>query len=150
MDSEHALSFLRTHQPMPSDRAITDEEAATFVVILELFQTEPDERCLPLLIHSVSSDTGLGVYEHIKFVLAAHPREQVVHYLRKGLEDGNYGVLHRCCWWATDVDAWELADLIQPLVAHPDEDVRDAAQAFMELKNEHSSARCELSRKCLC
>ena len=140
MDTERALSFLRAHQPMPSDHTITDEEGATFAAILEHFETEHDERCLPLLIHSVSPDTGLGMYEHIKFVLMAHPREQVVPHLRRGLADGNDGVRYRCCWWAVDVSAWELVDLIQPLTVHSDEDVRSAAQAFMELRDEISAA----------
>jgi hypothetical protein len=140
MDTEQALSFLRARQPMPSDHTITNEECATFTRILEHFENEHDERCLPLLIRSVSPDTGLGIYEHIKFVLIAHPREQVVPHLRRGLADGNDGVRHRSCWWAADVSAWELVDLIQPLTAHSDEDVRSAAQAFMELKDEISPA----------
>jgi hypothetical protein len=140
MDTEHALSFLRSHQPMPSDHAITDDEAATFIAILRYFEIERDERCLPLLINSVSSETGLGMYEHIKFVLLAHPREQVVPYLKQGLEDGNSGVLYRCCWWAFDIDAWELADLIQPLITHVDEDVRSAARAFVEARDENPAA----------
>jgi len=140
MDTERALSFLRAHQPMPSDHTITDEEGATFAAILEYFQTVLDERCIPLLIHSVSPDTGLGMYEHIQFALLAHPREQVIPHLRHGLANGNDGVRYRCCWWAADVSAWELVDLIEPLTAHSDEDVRSAAQTFMELRDEISAA----------
>ena len=136
MDTEQALSFLRSHQPMPSDHTISSEEGEMFVAILEHFQTEHDERCLPLLIHSISSDTGLGMYEHISDVLMAHPRDKVIPQLRRGLESGNDGVRWRCCWWASDIDAWELADVIEPLTMHPDDDVQSAAQAFMELKDE--------------
>lgn len=121
---------------MPSDAAITDEDGATFAEILRYFETEHDERCIPLLIRSMSSDTGLGMYEHIKFVLMAYPREQVVPHIRHGLADGNDGVRYRCCWWAADVSAWELIDLIQPLTAHSDEDIRSAAQSFVELRDE--------------
>ena len=96
---------------MPSDSAITDEEGAAFAEILEHFEAQHDERCIPLLIHSVSPDTGLGMYEHIKFVLMAYPGEQVVPHIRRGLVDGNDGVRYRCCWWAADVGAWELLDL---------------------------------------
>ena len=96
---------------MPFDSAITDEEGEAFAEILEHFEAQHDERCIPLLIHSVSPDTGLGMYEHIKFVLMAYPGEQVVPHIRRGLVDGNDGVRYRCCWWAADVGAWELLDL---------------------------------------
>jgi hypothetical protein len=121
---------------MPSDHTISDEEGDTFAAILEHFEVEHDERCLPLLIHSVSPDTGLGMYEHIKFVLMAHPREQVVPNIRRGLVEGNDGVRFRCCWWACDLNAWELIDQIQPLVTHADEDIRTAAQAFVDLRRQ--------------
>lgn len=141
MDTEQALTFLRAHQPMPSDQAISDEEGATFVAILEHFEMKCDERCLPLLIHSVSPDTGLGMYEHIQFVLMAHPREQVIPQLRRGLTEGNDGVRSRCCWWAMVVSAWELADLIEPLTEHSDEDVRLPAVDFMKLRAENLAAK---------
>lgn len=136
MDTEQALSFLRERQPMRSDHEITDDEGSMFAAILKHFETNPDERCIPLLIHSVSPGTALGMYEHIQDVLMAHPREQVIPHLRRALAAGNDGVCYRCCWWAADVGAWELVDLIQPLTAHSDEDIRSAAQAFVELKDE--------------
>ena len=140
MNTEQALKFLEAHQPMPSDLTITDEQGATFAAILEHFQVELDERCIPLLIHSVSPDTGLGMYEHIKFVLMAHPREQVVPHIRRALLDGNDGVRYRCCWWACDTDAWELIDAIQPLANHPDEETKTSAQMFIGLRQEfHTS-----------
>ena len=80
------------------------------------------------------------MYEHIQFVLMAHPHEQVFPHLRRGLMDGNDGVRYRCCWWAADVRAWELIDLIQPLTTHPDGDIRDAAVAFVELWSELHAA----------
>jgi hypothetical protein len=135
LETEQALLFLRAHQPMPSDHEITDDEAATFFAILQHFTTKHDARCLPLLIHSVSPGTGMGMYEHIESVLVAHPREQVLPHLQHGLVAGNAGVLYRCCWWAADLSAWELVEQIQPLTTHPDEDIQSAAQAFLELRS---------------
>ena len=45
---------------MPSDNAITDDEGATFAAIVQHFETEHDERCIPLLIHSVSRIALIG------------------------------------------------------------------------------------------
>jgi hypothetical protein len=136
MTVEQALDFLRHHQPMPSDLAITPEECKPFIEIIELFQKYPDPRCLPLLINSVSLDTGLGMYEHILFVLMAHDRNDVIPHLREGLRNGSDGVKHRCCYWAGHIDAWELEDEIRPLLHHPEVEVRESAEHFMEMKAE--------------
>ena len=136
MNTEEALTFLTNHQPMPGDLDISDAESAQFAELIEHFESNPDPRCIPLLINAVSKNTGLGMYEHIKFVLIAHSKDQVVPHLREGLLHGNDGVKYRCCWWATDIDAWELEDLIRPLARHDDEDVREAANSFLELKEE--------------
>lgn len=136
MNSEEAIAFLRQHQPMPSDFDITNEEGETFARILKHFQSHVDDRCIPFLIRSVSTDTGLGMYEHINSVLIFHSRDAVVPHLRDGLLDGSAGVKYRCCWWAADVDAWELAPLIEPLLTHENEDVRESAAAFLQLRDD--------------
>ena len=120
---------------MPSDRNITDDEAATFVAILHLFEEVKDSRCIPLLINSVSKDTGLGMYEHIEFVLMRYPASEVAPHLRTALKQGNDGVKYRCCWWACALGAWQLDGTIAPLMEHTDVDIRDAAAAFMELRS---------------
>jgi hypothetical protein len=136
MKTEDAIAFLKSHQPMPSDHEITDAEGAAFSEIIKHFEQNPDPRCIPLLIGAVSKNTGLGMYEHIKFVLMAHSKDEVAPHLRYGLCHGNDGTKYRCCWWACDVDAWELEDVIRPLVDHEDEDIQDAASTFLELKED--------------
>jgi len=141
MTAEAALQFLLEHQPMPADRELTDQDGKVFAAVLSYFENHPDPRCLPLLIRSVSRDTGLGMYEHIKFVLMAQNREEVIRHLRACLQDGDEGVKYRCCWWASDVDAWELEDLIRPLTAHADEETQEAAESFLELRAELGQRR---------
>jgi hypothetical protein len=136
MTADEAIHFLARHQPMPSDRDITDEEGQTFAAVLKLFEDQPDRRAIPLLIHSVSEGTGLGMYEHIKFVLMAHDKRDVIPHLQEALGSPDAGVLYRACWWACDVGAWDLEGLVVPLLSHPDTDVADSARAFMELKDE--------------
>lgn len=136
MTSDEAIAFLEQHQPMPSDFDITDAEGEMYANLLKHFEDCPDDRCVPLLINSVSADTGLGMYEHIKFVLMAHSSDAVIPHLREGLLHGSTGVKYRCCWWAADVDAWELEPLIRPLLQHENEDVHESASAFLELRDE--------------
>lgn len=139
MDTERALAFLRAHQPMPPDGEISREDADTFWAILKHFEAVGDERCIPLLIGSVSTDTGLGMYEYIGDVLLNYGRAAVVPHLRRGLLDGNEGARFRCCWWAADLRAWELAAEIQPLTNNTLDDIRDAAQAFINIRDTEAS-----------
>ena len=134
MNTEQALAFLAEHQPMPADGDISESECDAFCALLQHFEEYPDPRCLPLLINSVSNETGLGMYENIRFVLLAHNEGDVAAHLLQGLTHGNDGVKYRCCWWAGDVMAWDLADAISPLTEYEDEDVREAAAAFLELR----------------
>ncbi len=121
---------------MPGDAELTNEEGAAFAEIIEHFLSNPDMRCIPLLVGAVSENTGLGMYEHIQVVLSAHAKDDVIPHLREGLRNGNSGAKYRCCWWAIDLDAWELEDVIIPLADHSNEDIGDAARAFIELRGE--------------
>jgi hypothetical protein len=131
MGTEEYLAFLEAHQPMPGDDVITEAEGNTFDQALKHFEAHPDPRCVPLLINAVSKSTGLGMYEHIKFTLLAHPRDLVLPHLQKALRSTNAGVVYRCCWWCGDFDAAELAADVQAVLTHPDEDVQIAAAAFL-------------------
>jgi|GEM_PF-3824193 len=117
---------------MPPDVALTSEQCKAFVAAVRYFVAHPDPRCLPLFVGVVGPGTGLGMYEEISLVLWSHDRRQVTACLRVGLE-GSDTEKYRCCWWAADIDAWELAGLVRPLVDHPDVDVQEAALAFLEL-----------------
>ena len=138
MTTDYYLAFLKAHQPMPGDADVTDDEASVFAAALKYFEAQPDVRCIPLLINSVSQDTGLGIYEHIKFTLMAHPRDAVLPHLERGLRSEQLGVVYRCCWWSADFDAWEFAPLVRSVMTHSDEDVHGAATAFLELADERA------------
>jgi len=133
MNTEEYLSFLEARQPMPGDAVSTESEGDTLARALKHFQAHPDPRCLPLLVNAVSKNTGLGMYEHIKFTLLAHPRNLVLPHLQRGLHSSEAGVVYRCCWWCCDFDAEELTPDVRALLTHTDEDVRIAASSFLGL-----------------
>ncbi len=137
MNTEDALQFLEQHQPMPGDSNITQEQCDLFMSTLKHFSENPDERCIPLLINAVSNETGLGMYEMIGDVLIEQKRENVVEALKTALSRANDAVKYRCCWWATDIDAWDLEALIWPLKSSENEDLIDAAEAYIKLKHEN-------------
>ncbi len=121
---------------MPSDHDITDEEAQDYFNILKYLEKNPKESFIPYLIGSVSQNTGLGMYEYIGDVLTKFPKDIVIPHIKNGIKEGNEGCIYRCCWWATDIDAWELGEEIEPLTTHSNEDINEAASSFIKLKSE--------------
>ena len=136
MTTEAAIAFLEQRQPMPSDFDISKEECDTFVAILKQFESAPDVRIAPFLIGAVGPETGLGMYEDIRFVLMRLPKEEVIPHLLTALKSTSAEVQARCCWWACDIEAWTLRGEIAALVSLADEDVRFAASTFLEAHDE--------------
>lgn len=138
METEKAIRFLTDHQPMPDDNDINEQQAETYFQILKLFEKEKDERCIPLLINSVSENTGMGMYEYISDALIKQDRQKVIENLRIGLKSNNQGVVYRCCWWSVDIDAWDLLEDIKPLQFNENTDIQEAATAFIKLREENA------------
>ncbi|BDM64253.1 hypothetical protein NFHSH190041_17050 [Shewanella sp. NFH-SH190041] len=136
MKSSELLTFLDARQPMPSDKLITKEECNTFIEAINYFKSHKSNKCIPLFIFSVSDITGLGMYESISDVLMFQDNEYVKKYLRLGLKTGSDAVRYRCCWWASDIEALDLDKEIIPLVNHANQNVGDAAKAFVQLIDE--------------
>ena len=136
MSAEESLKFLESNQPMSGDNDITQEQCDFFVSALKHFLHNPDERCIPLVINCVSADTGMGMYETISDVLLKQSREQVVDSIRDALKSGTDAIRYRCCWWAIDIDAWDLEEFIWPLRKSSNEDLSEAAKYYLKLKHE--------------
>ena len=112
---------------MPSEHKINDHEAQQFCEIIELFQKTKNDQCISLLINAVSTETGLGMYEDIRFALQFQNHEMVIPALADGLKSTDPGRASRCCWWAIDIEAWELKKQIEPLLFSQNEDVKESA-----------------------
>jgi hypothetical protein len=138
MNIEESISFLSKHQPMPSDDVINNVEAEIYFEIVKLFEKEKDIRCIPLLINSVSENTGMGMYEYISDSLQNQDREKVIESIRIGLRSKKSGVVYRCCWWGVDLDAWELINDIEPLLFNKNADIKEAAGAFVDLRKDYA------------
>ena len=137
MNIKEALEFLQANQPMPRDLEIDQDGCDRFVESLKIFTENPDKRCIPLFVNCVSKYTGLGMYETISSILSAHRRDDVIPFIKEGLFSKSVGIRYRCCWWAIDLDAWELKPQIEPLLKDNDEDIRCVAASYMELESEN-------------
>jgi len=137
MNTVEALRFLEQNQPMPSDSNITQVECDRFIETLSHFEQNQDDSCVELLINSVGANTGLGMYEKIGDVLLRQNRDVVTVALKSALSNSTESVKYRCCWWAADLDIWHLEDVIWPLRNSKNEDLKEAAEAYIKLKHEN-------------
>jgi hypothetical protein len=129
MTTAEAIEFLRAHQPTPSDHAITDAEGRMFAEILKHFEAHLDEACIPLLVGSVSADTGLGMYQHIRFVFHRFPLTTVGPHILAALRNADARVRAWAVDWALDCP-WP--DLQRICASSEDEDAHELAEAAIE------------------
>jgi hypothetical protein len=130
--TSEALEFLRKHQPMPSDYDISNEEADTYVAVLQHLEENPSAESIPLLIGSLGDGCGLGMYQHVRLVLMKLPRELVARHLRTALE--NPGKNSRT-WCAELAMAFPDPVLVPPmldLLVDEDQELRWWAAATLE------------------
>ena len=73
-----AFSFLREHQPMPSDEDVTEEEIKKYEEVRTFFINNPDERCVPLFLNSFGGKDGLGVYQMVEDVIVMYNKKVVL------------------------------------------------------------------------
>jgi hypothetical protein len=102
MNALEALEFLRRHQPMPSDEDITELQADQFISALRLFESQPTQEAIPLLLGAVGPGTALGMYEHIGFVLRRFSPAAVAPHLVRLLHHASPDVRCRAAWWCSD------------------------------------------------
>ena len=116
---------------MPDDHDITDAEGSTFAAILRHFEAQPDERCLPLLVGSIAPGTGLGMYQHIRFVFHRFPPEVVGPHLLSALRSPIPEVRYWDTDWALDISWPGLREDLQRIVSTAAESQTDFdAQEF--------------------
>jgi hypothetical protein len=133
MTTLEAIEFLRAHQPMPSDHAITDEEGRMFAETLKHFEAHPDEECIPLFIGSVSGETGLGMYQHIRFIFHRFPHATVGRHILTALRSPDVGVRAWAVDWALDCPWPDLLHELKRICASSqDEDAHELARAAIE------------------
>ncbi|NRF72473.1 hypothetical protein HLB44_36540 [Aquincola sp. S2] len=134
MTHTEALSFLSLHQPMPGDSEISPETADRFIETLRFLEENPHPAAVPFLIGSVSEHTGLGMYEHIGFVLRKLPPYEVAPHLIQALKHGEATTRARAAWWAADCPCPALAKPIRDLLAvEQDPQVRYAAESALQV-----------------
>lgn len=88
MICEDALNFLKSHQPMPRDEDMPEELIKKYEETRNFFASNPDERCIPLFLHSFGDKDGYGVYQLVDELIRLYDKEIVIPYLLEVLKNG--------------------------------------------------------------
>lgn len=131
MNGEEALEFLRRHQPMPPDEALTEELIAEFDEARRALAADPKPGGLGLLLRAIGKGSGFGVYQLVDDTLRAYEPDDVVAALVELLaplpED-------RSAWYMEYALDYPDERLIDPAIAaleRGDRDTRFFAASYL-------------------
>jgi hypothetical protein len=113
MTTDEALQFLRSHQPLPPTREISEQILAQFDEVRKHFAAHPDNRSVPLLLNSFGEGDGHGVYQLVEDTVLAHPENIVVPALLDGLRSPHSSVREWCAEIAIN---YPRPELVVPLI----------------------------------
>ncbi|PLR77520.1 HEAT repeat domain-containing protein [Bacillus sp. V3-13] len=127
MNFKEAIRFLKAHQPMPDDKALSDEDIKQYDQVRKYFLNHPDPACIPLFLNSFGNGSGYGIYQLIEDTLLMYSDNEVVPHLIAALQSQHKGVRY----WSSQIAA-SFADkkLIEPLstlLFEQDPDIRYSA-----------------------
>ena len=91
-----ALSFLKEHQPMPSDTKVTEEEMKRYEEVRTFFIKNPDEQCVSLFLNSFGGKDGLGIYQMVEDVIIMYDKEIVLPCILHAFNNSHKGVKYWC------------------------------------------------------
>jgi hypothetical protein len=113
MTTDEALQFLRSHQPLPPSREISEGLLNQFNEVRKHFAAHPDNRSVPLLLNSFGEGDGHGVYQLVEGTIVAHPETVVIPALLDGLRNPSGSVRY---WNAQIAANYTRPELVAPLV----------------------------------
>ena len=122
-----AFSFLREHQPMPSDEDVTEEEIKKYEEVRTFFINNPDERCVPLFLNSFGGKDGLGVYQMVEDVIVMYNKKVVLPCILHAFNSSYEGVRHWCIQIASNFPDESLLSPLANFLQSEDQDIKTAA-----------------------
>lgn len=119
-----ALSFLKEHQPMPSDNKMTKYDIEKYEEVRRFFLENMDEQCIPLFLNSFGGKDGLGIYQMVEDVILMYDQEVVIPYILNSFNSTCEYVIYWCIQIASN---FPNVDLFAPLVGflkYEDDDIK--------------------------
>lgn len=122
-----AISFLKEHQPMPSDDMLTKQEIEKYEEVRKFFLENMDVQSIPLLLNSFGGKDGFGVYQMVEDVIVKFDKEIVLPHILNAFNNKCEYVVY----WSVQIAAnFPHSDLFMPLVSflkYDDEDIKMAS-----------------------
>ena len=122
-----AFSFLREHQPMPSDEDVTEDEIKKYEEVRTFFINNPDERCVPLFLNSFGGKDGLGVYQMVEDVIVMYNKKVVLPCILHAFNSSYEGVRYWCIQIASNFPDESLLSPLANFLQSEDQDIKTAA-----------------------
>ena len=122
-----ALSFLKEHQPMPSDTTVTEEEMKRYEEVRTFFIKNPDEQCVSLFLNSFGGKDGLGIYQMVEDVIIMYDKEIVLPCILHAFNNSHKGVKYWCIQIAANFPDESLLLPLADFLKSEDQDIKIAA-----------------------
>ena len=122
-----AFSFLKEHQPMPSDDKLTKQEIEKYEEVRKFFLNNKDGQCIPLLLNSFGGKDGLGVYQMVEDVILMYRKDEVLPHILNAFNNSCEYVVY---WNVQIASNFPDATLFNPLnktIEHTDVDIKFAS-----------------------
>lgn len=133
-----AISFLEKHQPMPSDKEVTEDEIKKYEEVRTFFINNPDERCIPLFLNSFGGKDGLGTYQMVEDVIAMYNKKIVLPCILQALNSSYDSVKYWCIQIAANFPDESLMLPLSNLLQSEDQDIKtEAITAMAQLALNH-------------
>lgn len=122
-----ALSFLKEHQPMPTDDELTEYEIRKYEEVRKFFLNNADVQCIPLLLNSFGGKDGLGVYQMMEDVILMYDKEEVLPHILDAFNNSCEYVIYWCVQIASNFPDADLFIPLSKFIKHDDEDIKIAS-----------------------
>jgi len=146
MTRDEAIAFLKQHQPMPSERDVTDADVDRYDQARRYFMEHPDEEAIPLLLNSFG-EGGRGVNQLIEDAIVRHDQELVIPEIARALASSHETVRY---WNAQIAALFPDVRLVAPLAKVLSQDSHDlkyaAVTALERIGSEEAFAALTIAR----
>ena len=122
-----AISFLKEHQPMPSDDELTEYEIGKYEEVRKFFLNNVDVQCVPLFLNSFGGKDGLGAYQMVEDVILMYEKEEVLPHILKAFNNPCKYVVYWCIQIASNFPDEYLFMPLTEFIKHDDEDIQIAS-----------------------
>lgn len=135
MNKDEALQFLSEHQPMPSDKLLTQELIDKYDDVRRFFIEHPAKEAISLFMKSYGDGDGWGVYQLVEDVFYKCDSDDVVMSISNILE--NPLITKGVRYWVTQLAASfpdkKLINGLNISLSSDDSDIYEAAVIALDI-----------------